>query len=228
MIVNLKNMTLGQRQWIGDPRVLRESRKFYEHNPREGLLPHASNLYGQLIWPGVKEELLALHDQLIGRGDELMVRSEFPEYGVWRAQLCVTSTILEWMSRQKTLGNVSKRDAFVFAENLCKLFRRSPSWRAIDVVHHEHVEINLTFTLIELQHGVYSSARDIAEKMSERAPSIIHKNQRSRAYRKLGIVFRKLGDSKAAHYWGREALRVPGIPPMVWAKGAAALLGIVL
>jgi len=223
----VQNNEYGKRVWAGDPKTVAEARTKYQADPEGQLIPFAVALYSFRMNEKFAKELLELRQPLMVRAQEF---GQIPQKKLLPHQehmnlLDVLSTYLEWMSRRKVLSPSERK-------RLLDTAYRTATYGATLATHQfkasEHVWELLTLTAARTLIGQqnYRGAVRLLNDVVEFAPSIADANQRTRVYRKLGLLYRMRFRFVRGFYWGIRACVVPGVPLAVRAKSVAALLGI--
>lgn len=222
-----QNNQYGKRICAGDPKTVAEARAKYQADPEGQLIPFAIALYSFRMNETFAKELLELRHLLMIRAQEF---GQIPQKYLLPYQehlnlLDVLSTYIEWMSRRKELP-ASERD------ELLDIAYRTATYGATLATHQfkveEHVWELLTLTAARtlISQRRYREAVRLLNSIVEFAPRIADANQRTRVYRKLGLLYRVRFRLIRGFYWGIRACVVPGVPLAVRAKSVAALLGI--
>lgn len=205
-----------QRIWKGDIAVLEEIEVLYRHGTSISIIEWASALYsfrGHRKWPEWERKLHYLKEDLCFEAERLKQLS--PAYGEYKDhadRADVLSTILLYLDLQ---------DA---AQAACEA---GLGW-ASHLPRTDHSYALLLLTCAQIHLGRFSMK--VAQRTLRRAErQVVHiedAQQRNRVYRKLGMLYRKLGKRTFWHgwKWGMRAVFQRKIPLAVRIKSVAALV----
>lgn len=223
------------RIWEGDVTAVAEARQAYRTTPSdEMLIKVAVALYSFRNHSQYASELIGHTVALLELAEK--VRKKTPcDAEIRNTELCkdfskradVLSTVLEWISRQRSVsrfGAATDYHVRIAVRELCD--------RGIEIEELNEDRIDHTLALLHLTAArTYIEENRLTDALlhlsrSQRCVTSGHitdANQLVRVEAKLGMLYRRCGETKRGFRWGIRALRVSSVPMNVRLKALAAL-----